>query len=74
MGMENVYPATSKPIALEPRTVPAWLAAPYRGPREAKNIALLLLLTKLPFTNPTADKDAGYARKKEFFHASAPPA
>ena len=65
MGVENSYPATSKPSALEPRTVPAQLAAPYRGPKEAKNFALLLLLNKFPFTNPTADMDTGYACKKK---------
>lgn len=67
MGMKNVYPATSKPSALEQRTVPAWLAAPYRGPKEAKNFASLLLLTKFPFTNPTADTDTGYTHTHKSF-------
>lgn len=46
---------------MEQRTVPAWLAAPDRGPKEAKPFALLLLLIKFPFISPTANVDAGYA-------------
>lgn len=46
MGMEKLV--TSKPSALEQWTVPAWLAAPYKEPKETKNFTLLLLLIPLP--------------------------
>lgn len=50
---------------MEQRTVPAWLAAPDRGPKKAKPFALLLLFIKFPFISPTANADAGYAHTQK---------